>query len=107
MVDKSLLISTFEEVLGIIKGLAGVFKEQQIANCDLASNTQKQILELASSVKDLLLAINKKDAATIPPLRLLHLTLPEFNGKEKLDRFSEQLTNVLLSSGVSPYHWFA
>ena len=39
-------------------------------------------------------------------LRLPQLTLPEFTGRENLDRFAEQLTNVLASSGVSAKYWF-
>ena len=99
-------MATAEEVLGIIQGLAKVVKDQQATNRDLASSTQQQIEDLASSVKELSLAIGTKDHATGSPLRLPQLTLPEYTGKENLDRFAEQLSNVLSSSGVSACHWF-
>ena len=37
--------------------------------------------------------------------RLPNLSLPSFTGKEDLDRFAEQLTAVLHSSGVPPFQW--
>ena len=39
------------------------------------------------------------------PSQLLQLKLPEFTGKETLDRFAEQLTNILISSGIDTSHW--
>ena len=90
-------MSTLEEVLGIIQCLVGVV-DQQTTDRDLALNTQKQIMDS--------LAISKKNHATSSPLRLPQLTLPEFTGKDNLDRSAEQLTNVFSSSGVYACHWF-
>ena len=78
-------MATAKEVLGIIQGLAKVVKDQQAINRDLAPSTQQQIEDLASSVKELSLAIGMKDHATGSPLRLPQLTLPEYTGKENLD----------------------
>ena len=39
-------------------------------------------------------------------LRLPNITLPEFTGKEDLDRFLEQFTNVLQASGADFRHHF-
>ena len=94
------------EVLGIIQGLAKKVKDQQATNRNLASSTQQQIGDLASSIKELSLATSTKDHATSSPFRLPQLTLLEYTGKENLDSFAEQLANVLSSSGVSTCHWF-
>ena len=99
-------MSTIEEVLGVIQGLARVVKDQQATNRDLITNTQKQIDDLTSAVQELSAAVGKQDNASSSPLRLPQITLPEFTGKENLDRFTEQLTHVLLSSGTAPNHWF-
>ena len=96
---------TVEEVVGVIQGLAAVAKEQQATNKDLSAETQQKIVDLASSVKELSLAVDKKNSHQRTPLRLPQLTLPEFTDKENLDRFAEQLINVLTSSGVDPSHW--
>ena len=97
--------ATVEEVVGVIQGLAAVVKEQQATNRDLSAQTQQQIVDLASSVKELSLAVNKKNSGQLTPLRLPQLTLPEYTGNENLDRFTEQLVNVLTASGVDPSHW--
>ena len=94
-----------EEVLGLVNGLAAVVKDQQTVAKDVTSETQKQIQDLSKAVHDLSQTMRSKDASS-SPLRLPQLTFPEFTGKENLDRFAEQLTNVLVSSGVSPKFWF-
>ena len=45
------------------------------------------------------------NGASSSPLCLRQLTLPEFTGRENLDWFTEQLTNVLISAGVSAKFW--
>ena len=94
-----------EEVVGLVSGLAAVVKDQQTAAKDVTSETQKQIQDLSKAVHDLSQSLRSKDTSS-SPLRLPQLCLPEFTGKENLNRFAEQLTNVLLSSGVSPKFWF-
>ena len=44
-------------------------------------------------------------ANAAPGLHLQHITLPVFMGKENLDRFLEQITSLLQSSGVAPKYW--
>ena len=94
-----------EELLGLIKGLAEVVKDQQTASKDTASNTQQQIHDLSSAVQTLSETVRLKETTSATSLRLPQLSLPEFTGHENLDRFAEQLTHVLLSSGVSPKFW--
>ena len=96
---------SYEEVLGLVSGLASVVKEQQIAAKDVSSQTQQQIQDLSHAVHELSQSVRTKDVSH-SSLRLPQLTLPEFTGKENLDRFAEQLTNVLSSSGVAAKFWF-
>ena len=93
------------EVVGIIKGLADVVKEQQAASKDTFSTTQQQIQDLSAAVQALSDTVATSSASN-STLRLPQLTLPEFTGREDLNRFAEQLTNVLASSGVSAKFWF-
>ena len=93
------------EVVGIIKGLADVVKEQQAASKDTFSTTQQQIQDLSAAVQALSDTVATSGASN-STLRLPQLTLPEFTGREDLNRFAEQLTNVLASSGVSAKFWF-
>ena len=95
-----------EEVLGLVNGLASVVKDQQAASQDVNSQTQASIQALSDAVQKLSTAVSFKESTTASPLRLPQLTLPEFTGREDLDRFAEQLTHVLSSSGVSPKYWF-
>ena len=93
-------MSTFEEVIGVVGGLAEVVKAQQHAAKDQTEQAQRQLNHLLQAILDLSLSVCPKDA-TSSPLRLPQLQLPEFTGKEDLDRFVEKLTHVLPSSGVS------
>ena len=93
------------EVVGIIKGLADVVKEQQAASKDTFSTTQQQIQDLSAAVQALSDTVATSGASN-STLRLPQLTLPEFTGREDLNRFAEQLMNVLASSGVSAKFWF-
>ena len=38
-------------------------------------------------------------------LPLPNLILPEFTGREDLDRFLDQMSTLLEASGVPPQHW--
>ena len=95
-----------EEVLGLVHGLASVVKDQQAASQDANSHTQANIQALSDAVQKLSIAVSSKESMTASPLRLPQLTFPEYTGREDLDRFAEQLTHVLSSSGVSPKYWF-
>ena len=92
------------EVVGITKGLAAVVQDQQAASKDAYSKTQQQIQDLSSAVHALSDTLGTNGASS-SPLRLPQLILPEFTGRENLDRFTEQLTNVLASAGVSAKFW--
>ena len=94
-----------EEGVGLIKGLADIVKDQQTASKDVFSKTQQQIQDLSAAVQILSNTVCIK-SSTNSPLRLPQLTLSEFTGRENLDQFAEQLTNVLASSGVSAKFWF-
>eukprot|EP00795_Rhopilema_esculentum_P013486 gene13486-4365_t len=89
----SILSMSYEEVLGLVSGLASVVKEQQITAKDVSSQTQQQIRELSNAVHELSQSVRNKET-TSSPLRLPQLTLLEFTGRDDLDRFAEQLTNV-------------
>ena len=95
-----------EEVLGLVHGLASVVKDQQAASQDANSHTQASIQALSDAVQKLSIAVSSKESMTASPLRLPQLTSPEYTGREDLDRFAEQLTHVLSSSGVSAKYWF-
>ena len=93
------------EVVGIINGLAEVVKEQQAASIDTFPTTQQQIQDLSSAVQASSETVTMASALN-STLRPQQLTLPELTGREDLNRFAEQLTNVLASSVVSAIFWF-
>ena len=101
-------MATTIELNGLIKGPADVVKSQQAFH-----TTTEQLQTLSSTVKALSKSIHLQSLATQTQsnndspvgLRLLNITLPVFTGKENLDRFIEQLTSLLHSSGVSPRFW--
>ena len=106
-------MATTEELNGLIKGLADVVKSQQAANSTAFQKTTEQLQTLSSTVEALSKSITPQSLATRTQsnndspagLRLQDITLPVFTGKENLDRFIEQLTSLLHSSGVSPRFW--
>ena len=92
------------EVVHIIKGLADVVKEQQVASKDTFSMTQQQIQDFSAAVQALSDTVATSGASNSTP-GPLQPTLPEFTGRKDLNQFAEQLTNVLASSGVSAKFW--
>ena len=94
-----------EEVLGIVKGLADVVRDHHHSSKEVTNQTQQQIQELSHAVTDLSLSIRARDASPHQSIRLPPLSLPQFTGAEPIDRFAEQLTQVLATSGVSPRLW--
>ena len=67
---------------------------------------QKQIQQLSTAVADLSKFIRSQEPVQTA-LRLPSQSLPEFTSAENIDRFSEQLTQVLQSTQVNPrngYH---
>ena len=94
-------MASTEELDGLIKGLADVVQTQQKTNADAFKQTTEQLQNISSTVEALYKSIasqtvsslNHADAA--PGLRLPHITLPVFTGKENLDCFVEQITSLL------------
>ena len=89
-----------EEVLGLINGLALSVHEQHRSNKEQHAATAQHLEKLSEVVEEL--AQNANVPRTGATLRLPNLTLPEFTGREPLDRFLDQISQVLKSSGVPP-----
>ena len=90
------------QALGLINGLTSVVQEQSNA----LKATSDQIQHLAITVENL----TKVQQAPVPSsqspgLCLPNLILPEYTGKEPLDRFLEQIESLLVSSAVPTKHW--
>ena len=90
------------QTLGLIKVLISVVQEQSNA----MKATSDQIEHLAITVE----ILTKVQQAPVPSsqspgLRLPNLVLPEYTGKEPLDRFLEQIESLLVSSAVPTKHW--
>ena len=90
-----------EETFGLIQGLAEVVKQQNAANKSRAD----ELAQLTSAVRDLSDFVGQSSRGHSAALRLPNLTLPEFTGSEDLDRFLEQFTHVLKSSGADVKHY--
>ena len=105
-------MATVEELTGLLKSLADVVKSQQQANATALQQTTEQLQNLSSAVETLSKTIitpqtTQRQSSNDSPagLRLPNITLPIYTGKENLDRFIDQITSLLQSSGVAPrYH---
>ena len=64
-----------------------------------------ELAQLTSAVRDLSDFVGQSSRGHSAALRLPNLTLPEFTGSEDLDRFLEQFTHVLKSSGADVKHY--
>ena len=104
-------MASTEELNGLIKGLADVVQTQQKTNADAFKQTAEQLQNLSLTVEALSKSIAPQAVSSLshadaaPGLRLPHITLPVFTGKENLDLFVEQVTSLLQSSGVAPKYW--
>ena len=68
--------------------------------------TSDQIQHLAITVENLTKVQQVPvPSSQSPGLRLPNLVLPEYTGKEPLDRFLEQIESLLVSSAVPTKHW--
>ena len=101
---------TVEELTGLTHGLTDVIKDQTTQSKLYQGATDQQIEGLAKAVSDL---TNTSPAASTTTERLQTLPLPQvnlpsFNGETKNDSecFLEQLTTLLISSGVPSRHYF-
>ena len=100
------------ETLGLIQGLADVvknqqstFQTQQATYLEALQKTNQQLSSLSETVELLSKSMPKSTLPAGSGLRLPNVTLPEFTGKQNLDRFMAQMENLLLSSGVSIRFW--
>ena len=88
-------MTSYEEVLGLVQGIAAVVRDQQAATKDVTNETQQQIQQLSLAVTELSKSVHSKEVSSHSALRLPQLSLPEFTGSEQVDKFLEQLTQVL------------
>ena len=95
------------ETLGLIKGLAEVVKSQhsahkaeQEAHLKAMKATNEHISNLTATVEGLSKQIPKSTATNNQGLRLPNLILPEYKGKQPLERFINQMESLLRSSGI-------
>ena len=72
------------------------------------SETTTQLQQLSNTVHDLSQVIKTTQTKLTPQqaFRLPNLIVPEFTGREDLDRFLDQVSTLLEASGVSPQHWW-
>ena len=104
-------MASTEELNGLIKGLDDVVQTQQKTNADAFQQTTEQLKNLSSTDEALSKSIAPQAVSSLshadaaPGLCSPHITLPVFTGKENLDRFVEQITSLLQSSGVTPKYW--
>ena len=90
------------ETLGLIKGLTAVVQ----SHTDSMKTTNTQIQQLAATVENLTKAQPTQSKPTLNAgLRLPNLVLPEFTGKEPLDRFLDHFQNLLISPNVPAQYW--
>ena len=92
------------EILGLIKGLAGVVKTNQVAQNDACLETSQKIAQLSQAVADLTAKSQSASPSSATP-RLPQLSLPEFDKEENLDRFLDELRALLVSSGIPANLW--
>ena len=101
------MATTAAEAVGLIKGLPEIVELQQTTQATQQSETTTQLHQLSNSVHDLSQVIKTTQTKLTPQqtLRLPNLILPEFTGREDLDRFLDQVSTLLEASGVPPQHW--
>ena len=88
------------QTLGLIKGLTAVVQEQSNAMKD----TTDQIKQLAATVENLTKSHPQSQPQSMA-LCLPNLVLPDFTGKEPLDRLLERIQSLLITSNVPVQYW--
>ena len=78
------------------QGLAAAVKEQNASN----KSRVEELGPLVAVVKDLSEFVGHRPSTRSSSLRLPNLTLLEYTGTEDLDRFLEQFTSLLCSTGT-------
>ena len=98
-------MATIEELTGIVKGLADVVKSQLSSQHEAQEANRQHIDALAKTVSEM--ASHSASSSNVDTLKLPQVVLPLYTDKpeEQLDRFLDQLTTLLKSSGVPPKHW--
>ena len=98
-------MATSEELIGIIGGLIDAIRAQHQSSKEVTSRTQDQIQELSQAVAELSTSVRTQSSSSASTPRLPPLSIPEFSGGEFLDRFLDQISQVLSSSNVDPRFW--
>ena len=99
-------MSVADEAAGLINGLAEVVKSQQSVQQHALQKTADQLQTSPNTVASLTQNLPSSSAGSpSPDLRLPHLVLPIYTGREHLDRFLSQLESILKASGVPPKYW--
>ena len=95
------------EAVGLIKGSAEIVKLQQTTQATQQSETTTQLQQLSNTVHhpSKVIETTQKKPTTQQALSLPSLNFSEFTGREDLDRFLDQVSNLLEASGVPPQHW--
>ena len=88
------------QTLGLIKGLTAVVQEQSNAMKDATDH----IKQLAATMENLTKSQPQSQPQSMG-LRLPNMVLPEFTGKEPLDRFFERIQSLLITSNVPVQYW--
>ena len=101
------MATTAAEAVGLIKGLAEIVKLQQMTQATQQFEAKKKLQQLSNTMHDLSQVIKTTQTKPTPhqALRLPDLILPEFTGREDLDRFLDQVSTFLEATGVPPQHW--
>ena len=89
----------------LIHDLANFVKEQQYFNAELLHATHGQLQSLTQTVESF-----SRRFIDLPPrssdgLRLPNIQLPEYTGRENLDRFLLQLHGIFRASAIPAKHW--
>ena len=99
-------MSVADEAASLIKGFAEVVKSQQSVQQHALQQTADQLQTLSHTVASLTQNLPSSSAGSPSPgLRLPHLVLPLYTGRERLDHFLSQLESILKASGVPPKYW--
>ena len=89
----------------VVKSQHSAHKAEQEAHLKAMKATNEHISNLTATVEDLSKQIPKSTATNNQGLRLPNLILPEYTGKQPLERFINQMESLLRSSGVPFKFW--
>ena len=89
----------------LIHDLANVVKDQQYFNAELLHATHGQLQSLTQTVESLSRRIIDLPPKSSDGLSLPNIQLPEYTGRENLDRFLLQLHGIFRASAIPAKHW--